>query len=66
MPIFMDRHDMREATAENVAEAHHRDLDIQTKYGVKYMTYWFDAERGTGFCLVDAPDVRRGSGAADD
>jgi hypothetical protein len=57
MPIFMDRHDIREATAENVAEAHHRDLGIQTKYGVKYMTYWFDAERGTGFCLVDARDA---------
>src|SRR5260221_1382570 len=21
------------------------------------MTYWFDQDRGTGFCLVDAPDV---------
>src|SRR5262249_28219794 len=25
--------------------------------GVKYMTYWFDQDRGTGFCLVDAPDA---------
>lgn len=57
MPIFMDRHDMRDATAENVAEAHHRDLEIQAKYDVKYITYWFDAERGTGFCLVEAPDA---------
>ena len=57
MPIFMDRHDMRGATAENVAEAHRKDLEIQDKYGVKYMTYWYDAERCTGFCLVDAPDA---------
>jgi class 3 adenylate cyclase len=57
MPIFMDRHDMRGTTAENVAEAHRRDLEIQGKYGVKYMTYWYDEERGTGFCLVDAPDA---------
>ena len=57
MPIFMDRHDMRGATAENIAEAHRKDLEIQDKYGVKYMTYWYDAERGTGFCLVDAPDA---------
>jgi class 3 adenylate cyclase len=57
MPIFMDRHDMENATAENVAEAHRKDLAIQDQYGVKYLTYWFDFERGTGFCLVDAPDA---------
>ncbi len=57
MPIFMDRHDMAGATAENVAEAHRKDLEIQEKYGVKYMTYWYDSERATGFCLVDAPDA---------
>ncbi len=57
MPIFMDRHDMRDMTAESVAAAHRKDLEIQDKYGVKYMTYWFDHERGTGFCLVDAPDA---------
>src|SRR5215471_1545275 len=57
MPIFMDRHDMRGATAENIAEAHRKDLEIQDKYGVRYMTYWYDPERSTGFCLVDAPDA---------
>jgi class 3 adenylate cyclase len=57
MPIFMDRHDMRDATAERVAEAHRRDLEIQEKYGVKYMTYWYDEARGSGFCLVEAPDA---------
>ena len=57
MPIFMDRHDMRGATAEAVAEAHRRDLAVQDKYGVKYMTYWYDEARSTGFCLVEAPDA---------
>ncbi|HYM33077.1 MAG TPA: nickel-binding protein [Candidatus Cybelea sp.] len=57
MPIFMDRHDIRGATAEAIAEAHRMDLAIQDKYGVKYMTYWFDSARCTGFCLVDAPDA---------
>jgi class 3 adenylate cyclase len=57
MPIFMDRHDMRDMTAEAIAAAHRRDLEVQDKYGVKYMTYWFDQDRGTGFCLVDAPDA---------
>ena len=31
MPTFMDRHNMRDATAEQVAEAHRRDLDIQER-----------------------------------
>jgi class 3 adenylate cyclase len=53
----MDRHDMRGATAADVAEAHRKDLEIQDKYGVKYMTYWWDQERSTGFCLVHAPDA---------
>jgi class 3 adenylate cyclase len=57
MPIFMDRHDMRDLTAEHVAEAHRKDLEIQGQYGVKYLTYWYDSERCTGFCLVDAPDA---------
>src|SRR5579884_83537 len=57
MPIFMDRHDIRDITAEGIADAHRRGLEIQARYGVKYMTYWFDRERGTNFCLVDAPDA---------
>ncbi len=55
MPIFMDRHDMR-AKAEEVADAHRRDVDIQAKHGVKYLAYWYDEARGAAFCLVDAPD----------
>ena len=57
MPIFMDRHDQRGVKAEDVADAHRRDIEIQDRYGVKYMAYWFDEERGTGFCLVHAPDA---------
>jgi hypothetical protein len=33
MPIFIDRHDMRDMTAESVAAAHRKDLEIQDKYG---------------------------------
>ncbi len=56
MPIFMDRHDMRGAKSEDVAEAHRRDVDIQDRHGVKYMAYWFDESSGAAFCLVHAPD----------
>ena len=56
MPIFMDRHDMVEQTAEETARLHLEDLKIQDQYGVRFLTYWYDAERRTTFCLVDAPD----------
>lgn len=56
MPIFMDRHEIVGSTAEDVAEAHRKDVELQDQYGVKFLTYWFDARRGTTFCLVDAPD----------
>jgi class 3 adenylate cyclase len=57
VPIFMDRHDVRGVKPEEIADMHRRDLEIQNRYGVKYMTYWFDQERGAGFCLVHAPDA---------
>jgi class 3 adenylate cyclase len=57
MPIFMDRHDLAGTSAAEVAEAHSKDLGIQDRYGVKFLTYWFDQRRGTTFCLVDAPDI---------
>jgi hypothetical protein len=56
VPIFMDRHDLRGLKADDVAEAHRRDVDIQDRHGVKYMAYWFDEQNGAAFCLVHAPD----------
>jgi class 3 adenylate cyclase len=56
MAIFLDRHDMKGTTAEEVAQAHLKDLAIQDRYGVKFLTYWFDYDRGTTFCLIDAPN----------
>lgn len=56
MAIFLDRHDLRGMTAGEIAEAHRKDLEVQERYGVRFLTYWFDAARGTGFCLIDASD----------
>ena len=56
MPIFMDRHGLRGLKKVDVANAHARGLEIQDRYGVKYMAYWYDEERSSGFCLVHAPD----------
>jgi class 3 adenylate cyclase len=56
LPIFIDRHDLQGTSAADVARIHLSDLEVQDKYGVKYLTYWFDEKRGTAFCLIDAPD----------
>ena len=56
MPIYMDRHDISGATAKDVARVHQEDLKIQEHFGCRGLTYWFDEERGTAFCLIDAPN----------
>lgn len=57
MPIYMDRHDVSETvTAENVAQLHQADLKIQDKYNCRGLTYWFDENRKTAFCLIEAPN----------
>ena len=59
MPIYMDRHDVSDSvTAEVVAHIHQEDLKIEHKYGCKGMTYWFDGERKTAFCLIEAPNKK--------
>jgi len=56
MPLFMDVHNHIEGlTADAVAHAHAADVRTQTKYGVKYLRYWFNEQSGQVFCLVDAP-----------
>jgi hypothetical protein len=58
MPLFMDMHHKVDGlTAEAVAGAHARDLEVQAQYGVDYRQYWFDETSGKVFCLVDAPDA---------
>src|SRR5438552_9425788 len=50
----MDRHDLPGATAEQVAQAHRSDLGLEAKYGVQFLSYWFDADNGEAFCLARA------------
>jgi hypothetical protein len=58
MPLFMDTHQHVEGlTAEAVAGAHARDVEIQDQYGVDYKQYWFDEDTGRVFCLVEAPNA---------
>ena len=57
MPLFMDVHKQAPTgtKAKDVADAHMADVKTQGKYGVKYISYWFDEKDGKIFCLVDAP-----------
>ena len=55
MPLYMDRHDISGSTAEDVSQAHRRDLKVQARHSCKALTYWYDESRGTAFCLVEAP-----------
>jgi len=52
----MDRHYIEGATQHAVADAHQKDLALQDKYNIKFLTYWFDEARCTAFCLIEAPN----------
>jgi hypothetical protein len=57
MPLYLDVHKHVPGVTETaVAGAHLKDLEVQSKYGVKYLKYWFDEQNGTIFCLVEAPN----------
>jgi len=56
MPLYMDRQYVEGATRSAVAHAHQLDIAVQEKYGIQFLTYWFDEPRCTAFCLIVAPD----------
>jgi class 3 adenylate cyclase len=56
MGLFMDRHEIPGATAADIAAAHVQDLGVQDKYGVRFITYWFEDHSDLGFCLMEGPD----------
>jgi hypothetical protein len=57
MALYMDIHRHIEGlTAQAAGGAHQRDLEVQGKYGVKYLRYWFDEAEGKVFCLIQAPN----------
>jgi hypothetical protein len=57
MPLYLDiHHHIAGMTAEGIEEAHKRDLEVQAKYGVKYLRYWYDLSTQRAFCLVEAPN----------
>jgi class 3 adenylate cyclase len=57
VPFYMDRHEFSGLTAAEAAAAHIKDIEIQGQFGVRFLTYWFDEERQTAFCLAEAPNA---------
>ena len=56
MPLYLDVHyKIDGVTSDALADAHRKDLEVQQKYGVNYLRYWFDEGTGKVFCLVEAP-----------
>jgi hypothetical protein len=56
VPLYLDTHKhVPGLTADGVAGAHARDLEVQGKHGVSYMRYWFDEATGKVYCLAEAP-----------
>lgn len=58
MPLFMDVHTVEGGVPPaDVAEAHMKDLDEQSRHGVDYRRYWVDERAGKIFCLIEAPNA---------
>jgi hypothetical protein len=56
MPLYLDvHHKVDGLNAEALGRAHQKDLEVQNKYGVSYLRYWYDEGTGKVFCLVQAP-----------
>ncbi len=58
MALYMDVHNSLPdgATAADVAGAHAADLQVQERFGVRYLNYWVDERGGKVFCLIEAPN----------
>ena len=56
MATFMDVHSgFIGVTAQQLREAHDRDLAIEGDEGVHFERAWLDPERGKVFCLASGP-----------
>ena len=57
MPLYLDIHNkVAGVTKEDLEEAHRKDLEVQAKYSVKYLRFWYDLSTERAFCLIEAPN----------
>lgn len=57
--LYMDTHNVGpgKITADALAQAHAKDIEVGKKYGVTFKDVWFNAEKGVVNCLVEAPSA---------
>jgi FkbM family methyltransferase len=55
LPLFLHVHDAQGISAEDIRQAHLRDIALGRQHQVDYRRYWVDIEAGKFFCLVEAP-----------
>src|SRR5690242_1549295 len=56
--LYMDVHQLEpgKVKVEAVAQAHAKDLTVQSKYNVQFLKYWVDEKKGLVYCLASAYD----------
>ncbi len=56
--LYIDVHHLQpgKVSYEDVATAHAKDLAVEKKYGVQFIKYWVDTDKGLVYCLSSAPD----------
>ena len=59
-PYFIDVHDLEpgKVTFADVEGAHKKDLATQEKYGVNFLKYWVDEDKGKVYCLSQAKNSK--------
>jgi len=57
--LYIDVHRLEPGKVEfkDVAAAHAKDLAVEKKYGVNFIKYWVDKEKGLVYCLSSSPDT---------
>ena len=57
--LFIDVHHLEpgKVTYAAVAAAHAKDLAVQEKYGVHFLKYWVDEDKGLVYCLSSSSDT---------
>ena len=57
--LYLDVHQLEPGKVkyEAVAEAHKKDLAVQNRYGVNFIKYWVDEDKGLVYCLSSSSDT---------
>ena len=57
--LYIDVHQLQPGKVkfEDVAKAHAKDLAVEDKYGVKFLKYWVNEDKGLVYCLSSTSDT---------